>query len=147
LSRSKVYNDVNLSRQEGPKDYFQSLKEGRAEAFILMMDSLYKTGSYAQLWKISMEGLKEGLDIQGIFYYYAGVACFYQKSYKQAIEFFQVALQNDPHNADALMFMGMCLKMASKQDVAQVFIDRAAQMHQNGEQVIEQYLKPQVRFF
>ncbi len=36
LSRSKVYNDVNLSRQQGPTDYFEGLKEGRVEAYLLL---------------------------------------------------------------------------------------------------------------
>jgi len=37
LSRSKVYNDVNLSRQKGPLDYLQGLEDGRKEAYILLM--------------------------------------------------------------------------------------------------------------
>jgi tetratricopeptide (TPR) repeat protein len=40
LSRSKVYNDVNLSGQRAVSDYFQGLQEGRREAYLLMMDSL-----------------------------------------------------------------------------------------------------------
>ena len=147
LSRSKVYNDVNLSKKEGPSDYLQNLKQGRKEAYILLMDSLFKTGSYAQLLKTATEGLKEDLDTQGIFYYYAAVACFYQKSYKQAIELLQISLQNDPQNADALMYMGMCFKMADKADMAQVFINKAAQLHQQGSSVIEKYLNSSVRFF
>lgn len=91
LSRSKVYNDVNLSRFQGPTDYFQGLKQGRTEAYILMMDSLYKTGAYIELLKTALEGLKADLGEQGISYYYAGVALFHQGSYQKAMEFFQLA--------------------------------------------------------
>ena len=147
LSRSKVYNDVNLSKKEGPSDYLQSLKQGRREAYILMMDSLYKTGSYDRLWKAATEGLKEDLDTQGVFYYYAAVACFHQKSYKQAIELLQIALQIDPQNADALMYMGMCFKIANKIDTAQLFINKATQLQQQGNSVIEEHLNCSVRFF
>lgn len=40
LSKSKVYNDVNLSKQNGPSDYFQGLQQGRRDAYLLIMDSL-----------------------------------------------------------------------------------------------------------
>ena len=147
LSRSKVYNDVNLSRLNGPSNYLLNLKEGRVGAYILLMDSLYKNNSYELLWKIAVNGLKEGLDTDGIFYFYAGVASFNLKSYEKAMEFLQIAIQNDRNNADALMYLGLCLKMAGKADMAQLLINKAAQLHDQGSSKLEQYLKPRVRFF
>ncbi len=148
LSRSKVYNDVKLSdNMGGLYNPLESLKQGRANAYILMMDSLCKTGSYELLWQTAMNGLKEGLDTQGIFYYYAGVAAYFQKSYQKAIDLLQMALQIDPHNADALLYIGECLSRAGKTDMAQLFISKAAQLHQQEGSIIEQYLKPRVRFF
>jgi tetratricopeptide (TPR) repeat protein len=147
LSRSKVYNDVRLSKQSGTYDFLQGLKQGRTKAYILLMDSLFKTGAYDQLWKTALYGLKEDLDMQGIFYYYAGVAAFYLKSYKQAIELLQIAIQNDPENADALMFMGMCLHLANKDDIAQIMMRKAALIHGQEGAAGAPYLKARVRFF
>ncbi len=39
LSKSKVYNDVNLSRLKGPTDYLENLKQGHTQTYLLMMDS------------------------------------------------------------------------------------------------------------
>jgi tetratricopeptide (TPR) repeat protein len=147
LSRSKVYNDVRLSKQEGEYDLLEGLKQGRTKAYILLMDSLFKTGSFDELLKTALYGLKEGLDTQGIFYYYVGLAAFYEKSYKQAVEFFQIALQEDPDNADALMYMGMCLHIANKEEMAQDLMRKAALLKgQQGAQTAP-YLKARVRFF
>ena len=48
LSRSKVYNDVNLSRQKGPLNYIQELEGGRKEAYILLMSSRAKYTALAE---------------------------------------------------------------------------------------------------
>lgn len=146
LSRSKVYNDVRLSKKDGEYDFLEGLKQGRAKAYILLMDSLSKTGAYDDLLKTALYGLKEGLDTQGIFYYYVGLAAFYQKSYNQAVEFFQMALQKDPDNADALMYMGMCLHIANKEEMAQDLMRKAALLHAE-EGATAPYLKARVRFF
>jgi tetratricopeptide (TPR) repeat protein len=145
LSRSKVYNDVRLSKQDGEYDFLEGLKQGHTKAYILLMDSLYRTGSYDELLKTALYGLKEGLDTQGIFYYYVGLAAFYQKSYKQAIEFLQTALQADPDNADALMYMGLCMHMANKEDMAQALMHKAAMLKE--QEGTAPYLKARVRFF
>jgi len=147
LSRSKVYSDVKLSKQSGRYDPLGGLKEGRTEAYILLMDSLAKTGAYEQLYKTAINGLKEGLDVEGIFYYYAGIGAFDQKSYKQAMDFLQIALQNNPRNSDALWYFGMCLQAANKQALAQAVLSKAQLLHKQGITVIEPYLKTRVRFF
>jgi tetratricopeptide (TPR) repeat protein len=113
LSRSKVYNDIRLSKQQGVYDFILGLKQGRTSAYILLMDCLSKTGAYDQLLLAAISALKEGLDAQGIFYYYAGVAAH----------------------------------MEGKEDAARFFISKGAQLHQQDGSTIEQYLKPQVRFF
>lgn len=147
LSRSKVYNDVRLSQQGGPYDFLQGLKQGQIKAYILLMDSLFKSQAYDQLWKTSFYGIKEGLDTQGIFYYYAGLAAFYQKSYKQAFELFQMAIQDGPDNADAFMYMGMCLHLANKDELAQIMMKKAALLHEEQGSGLAPYLKARVRFF
>jgi tetratricopeptide (TPR) repeat protein len=146
LSRSKVYNDVRLSKEAGSYDYLEGLKQGRVKAYILLMDSFSKTGAYDALWKTALYGLKEGLDTQGVFYYYAGVAAFHQKYYQQSVQLLQISIQDDPENADALMYMGMCLHAAGKDDIAQLLMKKAALLHeQQGDSA--PYLKARVRFF
>jgi len=147
LSRSKVYNDVRLSKVGGTYDFIEGIKEGRKEAYILLMNSLYKNGSYPELWAISVDGIRQGLDTQGVFYYYAGLAAFNQKSYEKAVEFMQIALQNDPHNSDALLYLGMCLKIAGQEQMAQVLLEKAALLHKQEGSFIDNYLKARVRFF
>ena len=46
--------------------------------------------------------------------------CLLSKILLQSNGVSEIALQNDPNNADALMYMGMCFKMADKEDLAQV---------------------------
>jgi len=147
LSRSKIYNDVKLSKLDGNYDYLQGLKQGHLQSYILLMDSLYKTAAYEELWKIAVSGIKEGLDSQGIFYYYAGAAAFHLKSYQKAVEFLQAALQDDPLNSDALLYMGMCLQMAGKQDLGQMVLNKAALLHKQGADILEPCLKVRARFF
>jgi len=147
LSRSKVYSDVKLSKEAGVYDTLNGLKEGRLQAYILWMDSLFKAGAYEQLGEVAINGLKQGMDVQGIFYYYAGMAAFYQKSYPKAVEILQIALQKDPRNSDALLYLGMCLKEAGREDMAQAIISKAGVLHKQGGSLIEPYLKARVRFF
>ena len=148
LSRSKVYNDVKLS---SPKDhdYLQGLKQGRVSAYVLMMDSLFKTASYVELEKVAISGLKEDLGIDSILYYYAGVAVFYQKSIHNAVELLQAAVQKDPGNADAYYYLGLCLRLAGKPDMAGMLLAKATELHhqQGDNALIKQYLKARVRFF
>jgi len=66
LSRSKVYSDV----KSGPYDFVQGIKQGRQQAYVLLMDSLFKSGAYEQVSKVAVEGLKEGLGMEDVFYYY-----------------------------------------------------------------------------
>ena len=111
------------------------------------MDSLYKSNLYEQLLKIAISGIKEGLDVHGIFYYYAGAAAFNLKFYPKAVEFLQVALQDDPRNSDALLYLGMCLQLAGKEDMAQAVMTKAQLMHKMEGSVLDSYLKARARFF
>lgn len=147
LSYSKVYNDVKASQQGGGYDYFNGIKQGRTGAFILLMDSLYKTGAFEPLFKVAVNGIKEEMDVQGIFYYYAGAGAFHLKSYQKAAEFLQIALQKDPRNSDALLYLGRCLQAADKPQMAQALFSKAAWLHEQGGQALEAYLKARVRFF
>lgn len=143
LTRSKVYTDVS----GGQYDFIQGLKQGRVQAYALLMDSLTKTGSYGQLGRVAIYGLKEGLGEESLFYYYAGLAAFNQKSFVNAIGFLHAAIQADPYNADAYYYLGLCLRLAGKDDLAGVFLSQAAQLHQHGDSEIKKYLKARVRFF
>jgi tetratricopeptide (TPR) repeat protein len=146
-SKSKVFNDVRLSKQSGSYNFSQGVKEGYVQAYILMMESLYKLGNYTQLAEVALNGLNEGLDVQGIFYYYAGVAAFNLKSYPKAIDLLEKSLQINPNNPEAFLYMGFCLKIINKIEMAQAFIDKASLLHQQGASVLEEYLSPAVRFF
>jgi tetratricopeptide (TPR) repeat protein len=147
LSRSKIYTDVKLSEQTGSYDFLQGLRQGRIQAYALMMECFTKTGSYEQLGKAAVEGLKEGLGMNGIFYYYAGLAAFYQKSFPNAMVFLQAAAQNDPYNADAYYYLSLCLRMAGKEDMSRALLAKAAGVHQQGDSQLKEYLKARVRFF
>lgn len=147
LSRSKVYNDVKLSHDNGSYDVLESLREGQKQATILMLETLNKLGLYNQLLVVSINGIKQGTDAEGIFFYYAGLAAFNQKYYPQAMRFLQMSLQSNSNNPEALLYMGMCLKMAGQQDTAQLFIERASLMNKQGISTLKKYLNPQVRFF
>jgi len=147
LNRSKVYNDVKLSKQDGRYDFLAGFKQGRVTAYILLMDCLYKTGSYAQLWKAATNGIDEGVDTQGVFYYYAGLAAFNLKSFPNAIFFLQNAAQRDPTNADAYYYLGQCLRVAGKEDMAGMFLAKVAGLHHQGYTGIKKYLEARVSFF
>ncbi len=148
LARSKVYNDVKLSKNNGPYDYLAGLKEGRTEAYILLMDSLSKTANYEQLWNIAIIGIKENPDEQSIFYYYAGLAAFYEKSYQKSAEFLQASLQNNPNNSDAFLYLSMCFQAVGREDLAKEILKKAYLLHEQGSDTIKPYLTAaRVRFF
>jgi tetratricopeptide (TPR) repeat protein len=147
LSRSKVYNDVRLSKENGTYDFLQGLKEGRTNAYMMMLDSFFKSSAWVELGNAAVYGIKEGMDTHGLFYYFAGVSLFYQKSYPKAVEFLQLAIQNDPTNADAFAYLGMCLHALGNEPMAQIMMHKASQLHQQGGLDIKQFLKPDVRFF
>jgi len=147
LTRSKVYNDVKLSMINGSYDFLLSLKKGRREAYELLMESLYKTGSYAQLAKVSVAGLSEGLGDEDVFNYYAGLGSFYEKNLPDAVFFLKAAISKNPNNPDAYYFLGQCLRMAGKDEMAGLLLAKAAGLHQQGYISINQHLKPRVQFF
>jgi len=147
LSKSKIYNDVKLSHNNGSYNVVQSLKQARLETLVLMMDLLNKMGSYNQLLAVAINGLKEGDNSDGIFYYYAGIAAYYQKYYPQSIRFLQLALQTNPNNPDAILYLGLCLKIAGQPQAAQLFIEKASLMNKQGISILKNYLHPDVQFF
>lgn len=147
LSRSKVYNDVHLSQREGSYDYLDGLKQGRLQAYVLWMESLNKMGLFDQLLLGALNGIQEGLDLKGVFYFYAGLACYNQKSYQKSLQFLQIALQKDPQNTEAVFYMGMCLKESNRVDMANFLINKSQLMHDQGPSSLSRMLKPRVRFF
>ncbi len=146
MLRSKVFTDVRLSDRP---DYnvFEGIKDGREVAYIFMMESLFKIGAYDQLLGTALAGLKEGFGDQDIFLYYAGKAAFCQKSYEKAVELLQLALQKNPHNPDALLYMGLCMRVAGKEDLAKNFSVMARQELRQQGSAIEKYLNTGIRFF
>jgi tetratricopeptide (TPR) repeat protein len=74
LTRSKVYNDVRLSDQDGSYDYLQGIKQGQLSSYILLMDSLLKANDTDQLMLVALNGIQQGLEPQSVFYYYGSMA-------------------------------------------------------------------------
>ncbi len=67
----------------------------------------------------------------------------YEELWKTAL----FALREDPNNADAMMYLGMCLHAANKEEMAQVMMRKAALLHGQEGTVIAPDLKARVRFF
>ena len=148
ISRSKVYNDVKLSMTVGSYDYIQGLKEGRIEAYALLMESLSKAGSFAQLEKVALNGLNEKLGAEGVFYFYAGLAAFNSKSLTNAVLFLKESVQHDPNSSDAYYYLGLCFRLAGRDDIATQLLAKADQLHQQGaNSQIKTYLNARVRYF
>lgn len=148
LFSSKVYADVRLSDPRGAEyNFLEALKEGRLNAYIFLMESLAKRQQYEQLFEVALLGLKEKAGHEDVFYYYAGRSAFYQQAYNKAIDLLQIAVQKNPQNTDALLYLAMCLRMAGKEDAAQKLFETAKEIYQQEGSFIEKALNSPIRFF
>jgi tetratricopeptide (TPR) repeat protein len=148
LARSKVYMDIKLSDPKHRKDDFlELLKQGRVQAYIYLMDSLAQLKDYTMLFSVAMLGLRENSEDHGIFYYYAGWALFYQQQLDKAIELLQVAVAKNPNNADAFLYLSMCMKIVGTEELAKALFDQAKQIEEKEGSLIKRRLNSGTRFF
>lgn len=148
LYRSKVYSDIRLSNSQGDKyNFFEGLRQGRETVYIFLMDSLCQLKDYSTLFAVASTGLKEDVGSQDIFYYYAGRSAFHQKFYEKAVELLEIAIQKNPQNADAILYLGMCLHIAGKEEAAKHLLDTSKKILQEQGSVVNKHLSVGVRFF
>ena len=138
-------------RSSDPKlmdyDIMGSLNESRMRAYFLLLESLIHLEKYKSLSAVAYLGLKENPKEAGMFYYYAGLSSFYKKDYEAAYETLELATMANPHNSNALVYMGKCLEIIGKKDTARIFMQKAGQIRQAEGNYLEKRLDPSVRFF
>ena len=148
LYRSKVYTDVRLSDPDyADYNYLEGLRDGREAAYIFMLECLSKLGAYNQLFEVAILAIKEGIGDQDIFYYYAGLAMYYQKSYERALELLRIAVQKNSQNVDAYYYLGLCMRDSGKEILSQKFLDISKQLYLQQGSAIEKRLSSGVKFF
>jgi len=148
LAHSKIFLDVRLSNRKNPDyDFLGALREGSENAYIFMMESQGNLKDYKKLFETSMIGLKQEIGDPDIFYFYAAKAAFHLKLYDQSIELLKSSIQNNPNNYEAYLYLGMCMRLVGKEDVAQALKFKADQLHLAQSSAIERRLNSGVRFF
>jgi tetratricopeptide (TPR) repeat protein len=148
LYDSKVYADIRFSDHSRiGYNFLEALMQGREVAYIGLMESFFKMGDFDKIFEVAVLALQEKLGDMSIFYYYAGRAAFYQKSYEKAVDLLQMALKINPQNPDALNYLGMCMHVAGKKDLEEKFFNAAKEIYQSQGSAIEKKLNSPVRFF
>ena len=146
--KSKVFMDVRASNALNPDyDLLGSLREARKNAYILMMESLFKQAQYDQLLETAFLALKENFPNNDIFYCYAGKAAFYLKFYDKSFKLLELAVKNNPNNVDAIFYMGLNMRAANKEPLAVGFFNMAKRIYQQEGSSIEKHLNSPVQYF
>jgi tetratricopeptide (TPR) repeat protein len=147
LQRSKVYSDVKLSDEIGKYDIMEAYKQGRQATFILLMDSLFKSGEYAQLSQAALAAMNEGFR-DDVSYFYAGAGAFHQKAIEESARFLQMAIAKNPRSPEAYMYLGLCLRAAGQEQDAARFLKTSDELKGRFGSLLERRLDASdIRFF
>ncbi len=147
LNYSKVYMDVKSTRPEEKYDFSQGVRRSYSNAFLLLMVSLEQTKNYSRLFGVALKGMQDNSLDQGLFYYYAGVAAFRLHLYDKAINFLQQAINKEPRNADAFLYLSLCFKALGRDDLVNEFMAMGAKVNAQYGGWLKSQINTDVRFF
>ncbi len=131
ISQSKVYSDVIASDKAATQGYDveKSVKSGYEKAYIGIMATLFKAEKYAQLLQFSVKNASAKEQGQDIYYFYAGLAAFHLKVFDKAAVLLEKSIELNGQNADAFLYMGLCLQAGGRNDLAREYLSTAAALH------------------
>ncbi len=132
ITQSKVYSDVIASDAGAARSYDveKSVRAGYEKASIAIMATLLKAQKYGELLQFAIKsvgGQRE--EVQDVYYYYAGLAAFNLKAFDKAAVLLEKSIELNGQNADAFLYMGLCLQAGGRNDLAQGYLSTASKLH------------------
>ena len=147
-THSKVFNDVRISDPANADyNFSENFRKSYTQAYILLLESIVRLKSYDELFKVIPLALKDAWGEQDVFYYYGGVGDFYRRNYKEALIFLHLAVNLNPNNSDAILYMGKCMQAIGRPDLADNLFSQAENVKQRDGPFMEKRLNPSIRFF
>jgi len=131
ISSSRIFTQIYASCAGRHLVLFDRQRIAYRDSFLLFVLSKYRLGEYQQAIRYAIAAIKEGLDDEGFFYYYAGIASFNLGQYKDTMFFLEECIKKRPYFADSYYYYALCLKSLGKEDTAAQFIQEAIYLKEN----------------
>lgn len=130
MSSSKVYIQLRLLVEGFEDAALPNLQQAYQNSFKLLILSYYQLNDFPSVIATATYAIDNKLDEQGVFSYYAGLAAYKMRRYKEAVFSFQECLKKNPRNKDALYSLGLTLKALGKIAQSQSILQQAKMLEQ-----------------
>lgn len=149
ISNSKVYLDVISSDAKAADAYNpeQSVRRGYGRAYRGVMAALFKAERYNELLQFAIKSIADKNDENGVYYHYAGLAAFNLKAFDKAAILFEKAIELNQQNADAVLYLGLCLQAVGRNDIARGYMATASKLHAQYGSFADKYENFDVQLF
>ncbi len=127
----KIINTVGIYRQiwgegENVEGWMnQGLKTSYTDAFKLMLLSQYYLKNFSVMVQMANYAISSGLEDQGFFYYYAGLAAFLLEEHEKSVVFFQKYIESNKGQYEPFYYLGMSLKAMGMEENSKRFLSQA----------------------
>jgi len=126
LHTSRVYLPIIMgSDVQFGNELLKRIYADHTNSFILLIQIHHKQKDYKEILAVANFAIKLGLDKNGDFAYYAGLAALEEKEFGAALLYFQQAISHNKYHTDAYMQVANVLQKLGKGEAAVPFIQRA----------------------
>ena len=140
ITSSKIYYPFLGSQEDLAYRLKEHLRKGSYNAYrLLISGSLYRK-DYQSMLYYATAGISSAVDKDKDFYYFAGLAAFHLKQYKQAAMFFKECIAANPDDSNALYYLGLSLRALGEERAAEGVLASIKKINQSGSNMKE--IKP-----
>jgi len=125
INTSKLFNPILMSSHPFTSATMLRLKTAYRDSHVLLILSYYYLNDFPKMFQQASSAIAASLDEDGRFYYYAGLAAYHMKRYKEAVYFFQTYTGMNTDFANAFYYLGISLKALGNEELSAKALGRA----------------------
>ena len=129
IKASSIYQQIILINPDIHYDFNGSLKRGYHDAYVLLVKSYYALKDFQNMLSSSLVATKLGVDDNGVFYFYQGLAAYHLKQYDLSVYALQETIKKSPDFDEAYYYLALSLQALGREDLATRMMQKGAFLH------------------
>lgn len=112
-----------------PSEVEAKVKDNITNSYKMLVMSAYQLKDYELMFQSAFAALKDNIDADVFFYYYAGLGAYELKHYDKAALFLKRFLALNSNHTDALYYLAMSMKDLGREDMSSETLNKLETLH------------------
>ncbi|MCA9407863.1 MAG: tetratricopeptide repeat protein [Candidatus Omnitrophica bacterium] len=129
---SPIYQQIIYEHRDFDNGKVKRLFDGYRRVYTMLIFILQEEKNYLQMFNTAYGAVKSGVDENGIYLYFAGLAAFNLKEFQKAAFLFQESIKKNSNFTESYYYLGLSYEKIGKIEEAKTAAQRAVFLKEQG---------------